>query len=152
MLCTQKQGQSATEFLQTFQSAADAIDEAGGTAGVNSRSIELVCSEQKINFADVKGDSAKKLAIIKEAKNRYLAAAAFTALYNGTHGSMKSTVRNDWIMHGKDTLPVDIPGVGRLATSFQEPATANRLSARDPKHPGVALTKAGTNHGQRGRG
>ena len=149
MLCTQKQGQSDTDYLRAFQGAADAIDEARGAAGVNHRSIELVCNEQKINFADIKIDKAKKQAVIKEAKNRYLAAVTFTGLYNGTHSCVKSTVHNDWILHKKDTLPVDIPGVGRLAASFQEPTTANRLSAHDPEHLRVALVKANSTRGQK---
>ena len=151
-LYTQKQGQSDTEYLRAFQGAVDAIDEAGGAAGVNHRSIELVCNEQKIRFCDIKIDETKKAAVIKEAKNRYIAAVAFTGLYNGTHSCVKSTVQNDWIMHKKDTLPVDIPGVGRLAASFKEPTPASRSSTRDPKHPGVALVEANSSRGQKGRG
>ena len=79
-LCTQKQGQSDTEYLRAFQGSVDAIDEAGRAAGVNHCSIELVCNKQNIKFCDVKIDEIKKAAVIKEAKNRYLAAIAFTGL------------------------------------------------------------------------
>ena len=130
MLCTQKQGQSDTDYLRAFQGAADAIDEARGAAGVNHRSIELVCNEQKINFADIKIDKAKKQAVIKEAKNRYLAAVTFTGLYNGTHSCVKSTVHNDWILHKKDTLPGRHPR-GRPAC-YQLPGANHRESLVGP--------------------
>ena len=55
-------------------------------------------------------------------------------------------------MHKKDTLPVDIPGVGRLAASFKEPTPTSRSSTRDPKHPGVALAEASSSRGQKARG
>ena len=64
-------------------------------AEVNHCSIELVCNKQKIDLEDIKINEAKKQAVIREANNSYLAAVAFTGLYNGSHSSVKSTVQND---------------------------------------------------------
>ena len=152
MLCTQKQDQSNTEYLWVFQGATDAIDKAGRATWVNSWAIEVVCSERKIRFAGIKIYKVQKQAVVKESKNLYLAATAFAELYNGTHTNVKRTVRNDWIMHRGDTLPINILAVGRLAASYQEPTAANRPAVCDPKHPRVALVEANSTQCRKGHG
>jgi hypothetical protein len=73
LLCTQKQNQSNVEFGRALQGTADAIDEAGGSAGLTPRSLNLVCREQKIDY-DMIPDTAtgrtKKVELQTEVRRR----------------------------------------------------------------------------------
>ena len=84
-LCTQRQNQSNVDYMKAFKNAIDAINSAGGLAGVTARAIELVCQEQGLEYTsfphEVMEDSVmipnpKKIAIEAEAREQYLLSGA----------------------------------------------------------------------------
>ena len=88
-LCTQKQGQSEVDYLRSLQSTVDAINEAGDTAGVTPRSIELVCTEKGLVYENTPNDKDRQKRSRKSTRSRA----------NGTSsssGSRASTTAATW--------------------------------------------------------
>ena len=93
-LCTWKEHQNNNEYLKVFQNAVDAINDSGRMAGATIRGLNLVCQEQRINYAvlpaEIKVDwnlipNPKKTDLNNEAQERYLTALAASGLNNKRH-------------------------------------------------------------------
>ena len=46
MLCTQRQGQSKTKYLQVFHQVVNIINKVSGMVGITTHSIKLVCQKE----------------------------------------------------------------------------------------------------------
>jgi len=89
---------SITYYLAEFKARVDVIKGAGGKPGHHNAAIKLVCEEKGHALAalDVSGADAatKKVEIIKEATDRYLAALLFYGLSNVKHAELKTDIAN----------------------------------------------------------
>ena len=145
LLCTQKQNQSDVEFGRALQGTADAINEAGGNAGLTPRSLKLVCREQQIDWdaiPDTAAGRAKQIELQTEASRRYIACACLTALDGRRHAAVKRHIKNAFATEGNDILPRSMPDLLKLLQVFVEPTVPNTTTRRDPNHPGVAMVEA----------
>ena len=92
---------SITSYLAEFKARVDVIKGAGGKPGHHNAAIKLVCEEKGHALAalaalDVSGADAatKKVEIIKEATDRYLAALLFDGLSNVKYAELKTDIAN----------------------------------------------------------
>ena len=119
-------------------------NEAGGTAGVTPRSIELVCTEKDLvceNTPNEENGQKKKQDINQIARERYIVVVGFSSLDNRHHLGFKLDVKNTYVKSNEDVLPVSLTHLLKQVQACEEPSARHKALVVDPAELAILRAK-----------